>query len=205
VEAPRIALRRHVITAAGGASSEQEFFSRLRAAGVLVHKRFSERDPSEVTGYAVALPVHTTRDGGPVWYGGGKLAVDLTLPRLRARWAPRNAFGTDSGTRLSETGVKVLAREAVRRAARDAGSEEEFFARLKDAGLLVRWRLSERDPGEVTGYALSLPTFRDRNGGMRWFSGGRLESRTFMRNCIRQSRGNRVCVKSGPAAYSMLG
>ena len=30
----------------------------------------------------------TTRrkDGRIIWYGGGKLAADLTLPKLRARW-----------------------------------------------------------------------------------------------------------------------
>ena len=67
--------------------SEQEFFTRLRQAGVLVRERRSTVDPDEVTGYAVGLPGHTARDGGVVWYGGGKLAADLTLPKLRARWA----------------------------------------------------------------------------------------------------------------------
>jgi hypothetical protein len=65
-EAPRITLRRAVSTAAAGASSEQEFFARLDQAGVLVRKRFSTRNPGEVTGYAVALPCDTTRAGGPV-------------------------------------------------------------------------------------------------------------------------------------------
>ena len=37
-----------------------------------------------------------------------------------------------------------------------AASEEEFFARLRDAGMLVRIRLSTRDPGQVTGYAVAL-------------------------------------------------
>jgi hypothetical protein len=85
-EAPRVTLRRHVSTAAAAAGSEQEFFARLEAAGVLVRKRFSARTPGEVTGYAVALTGDTTRDGEPVWYGGGKLAADMTLPRLRRRW-----------------------------------------------------------------------------------------------------------------------
>ena len=39
-----------------------------------------------MTGYAVALPGDTAKDGGPVWYGGGKLAADLTWPKLRQRW-----------------------------------------------------------------------------------------------------------------------
>src|ERR1017187_6975933 len=64
------------------------FFTRLDHAGVLVRKRFSTRNPGEVTGYAVALPADATRAGTPVWFGGGKLAPDLTLPKLRCRWEP---------------------------------------------------------------------------------------------------------------------
>jgi len=43
-------------------------------------------DPGQVTGYAVALPGDATAAGKPVWFGGGKLAADLTLPKLRQRW-----------------------------------------------------------------------------------------------------------------------
>ena len=65
------------------AGSEAEFFTRLRAAGVLVRERFSTINPGEVTGYAVALPGCTGSDGTPRWYGGGRLHDSLTLPRLR--------------------------------------------------------------------------------------------------------------------------
>ncbi len=58
----------------------------LREAGVLVRVRFSETDPGQVTGYSVTLPGHTGPDGTPLWYGGGRLAAGLTLPRLRERW-----------------------------------------------------------------------------------------------------------------------
>jgi hypothetical protein len=95
-EAPRVALRRQVVTAAAGADSEEEFFGRLEAAGVLVRRRMSQRNPGEVTGYAVALPVHRNRGGERVWFGGGRLAADLTLPKLRARW---DAGSDDRATR----------------------------------------------------------------------------------------------------------
>jgi hypothetical protein len=85
-EAPRVTLRREVSTAAAAAASEQEFFARLRQAGVLVRTRLSTRDPGQVTGYAVALGDDRAAGGGPVWFGGGKLAADLTLPKLRCRW-----------------------------------------------------------------------------------------------------------------------
>jgi hypothetical protein len=86
-EAPRVTLRRQVLTAAAGASSDTGFFARLEEAGVLVRRRFSARNPGQVTGYAVALPGDTARDGGPVWFGGARLAADLSWPRLRCRWA----------------------------------------------------------------------------------------------------------------------
>jgi len=85
-EPPRITLRRQVATAAAGAGSEEEFFTRLDQAGVLVRKRFSVKNPGQVTGYAVALPGDNGKDGEPVWFGGGKLAPDLTMPKLRCRW-----------------------------------------------------------------------------------------------------------------------
>ncbi|HEX3959505.1 MAG TPA: hypothetical protein VHZ03_23215 [Trebonia sp.] len=93
-EAPRVTLRRQVATAAAGAASEREFFARLEAAGLLVRKRFSAKNPGQVTGYEVALPGDAGKDGGPVWFGGGKLAPDLTCPKLSSRWAsPGTAAG----------------------------------------------------------------------------------------------------------------
>jgi hypothetical protein len=53
---------------------------------VLVRLRYSTRNPDQVTGYAVALPGDTTRNGELVWYGGGKLAADLSWPGLAQRW-----------------------------------------------------------------------------------------------------------------------
>jgi hypothetical protein len=89
-EAPRITLRRQVSTAAA-ANGEQEFFARLGQADILVRKRFSVTNPGQITGYSVALPGDTAKDGGPVWYGGGKLAPDLSWPKLRQRWTPGRA------------------------------------------------------------------------------------------------------------------
>ena len=85
-EPPRTTLRRHVATAAASAASAEEFFARLDQAGVLVRLRYSTRNPGQVTGYAVALPDDTARNGEPVWYGGGKLAADLSWPKLAQRW-----------------------------------------------------------------------------------------------------------------------
>ncbi|MFD0900190.1 DUF6879 family protein [Actinomadura sediminis] len=34
-----------------------------------------------------ALPHHTNQEGQPVWFSGGRLAANLTLPKLRHRWS----------------------------------------------------------------------------------------------------------------------
>ena len=69
--------------------------------------RYSSRDPGQVTGYAVALASDTARAGGPVWYGGGKLAADLSLPKLRARWhgAPAGPGRTDPLTAAERNAI----------------------------------------------------------------------------------------------------
>jgi hypothetical protein len=86
-EAPRVTLRRAVTTAAAASSTAAEFFARLDASGITVRQRHSAKNPGQVTGYAVALPGDVTKDASPVWYSGGKLAADLTWPKLAHRWA----------------------------------------------------------------------------------------------------------------------
>jgi hypothetical protein len=97
----REVLRRHVRTAAAGASSLSDFFDRLRADGLLVRERFSERNPGEITGYAVALPDRYDNVGKPIYFGGGKLAPDLTVPKLQQRWT-----GQAGGTGRAEPGTQ---------------------------------------------------------------------------------------------------
>lgn len=136
--------------------------------------------PGEITGYSVALPGDTTADGRggrrPVWYGGGKLASDLTLPRLRRRWVglpgsrPGSLTGLSMGT---ETARTVLTREALR-AARSASTENEFFILLEHAGLQVKLRSDPAQPGRATGWSATLPSLVDRAGQPVWFGGGTL-------------------------------
>ena len=116
-ESARDTLRREVSAAAAAASTEQEFFARLGEAGVLVRQRASTRTPGEVTGCAVALPDDLTSSGGVVWYGGGKLAADLTLPKLRHRWAPSSApTRTPASDRITAADRHAVYVHAVRQA-----------------------------------------------------------------------------------------
>jgi relaxase-like protein len=68
---------------AAAAGDEAEFVRRVRRAGLRIRPRFAKGDTTVVTGYSVAL-----RNGpaAGIWYGGGHLARDLTLTRLRAEW-----------------------------------------------------------------------------------------------------------------------
>jgi hypothetical protein len=129
-EAPRITLRRQVTTAAASAGSEDEFFARLDQVGVPVRKRFSVKNPSQVTGYSVALPGDTTKDGGPIWYGGGKLAADLTWPKLQQRWTPHRA--TPGPGRLTAEERNAVWDHATRVAA-DAAAQIRAMARTDPA------------------------------------------------------------------------
>jgi hypothetical protein len=97
-EPVRDTLRRSVRTAVAGASGLEEFFERLREDGVLVRERFSGRNPGEITGYAVGLPDGVDTAGRPIYYGGGRLAADLTLPKLRRRWDLEAAGSCDAST-----------------------------------------------------------------------------------------------------------
>ena len=175
-DTPRASLRRHVLTCAAGARSEEEFFSRLRDEGVLVKLRHSHRAPEQITGYAVALPDDTNSAGQPIYFSGGRLAPDLTLPKLRSRW-PSTSSGADpdgpqrhplSGAHLSAATAKAVLRQTVQTCAAQATGIEDFFHRLDQSGLLLRIRHSERNPGQVTGYAVTLPDHP------RWYSGGQL-------------------------------
>ena len=128
-EAPRVTLRRQVSTAAASAASEQEFFTRLRQGGVLVRTRSSTRHPGQLTGYAVALPGDTTKAGEPVWYGGGKLAADLTLPKLRHRWGAPGSCADDPFTAAE----RAAAWEHVARVAEGASGRIQLLAATNPA------------------------------------------------------------------------
>lgn len=149
-EPARDQLRREVRFAAAAAASAEEFFDLLRQAGVLVTVRLSTINPGQVTGYTVALADHTTSGGEPIRYGGGRLAPDLSLPRLQARWADTAAAPTASGSA--------------------AGLYEQAADRIRDATADVR-RLSTGAPGgaAAVGYAATdTLTVIARHAEGRW-------------------------------------
>ncbi|WP_196883485.1 relaxase/mobilization nuclease domain-containing protein [Arthrobacter sp. CAN_A214] len=84
-EPARHRLERTVRSSAVASRSEAEFVRRLRCQELLVNARFADGGRAVVTGYSVAERPPAGMD--PVWFGGGKLAKDLTLPALRTAWS----------------------------------------------------------------------------------------------------------------------
>ena len=83
-EPSRVWLRRAARIAAVQAQDPEQFFRRLTDLGVLVRPR--ELPRGHLVGYSVAAVGDLNARGLPVWFGGGRLAPDLSLPKLRARW-----------------------------------------------------------------------------------------------------------------------
>ena len=80
----RAGVARTVRAVAAASRDEAGFVRRARGSGLLVRPRYAAGGTAAVVGYSVAArPVA----GEPVvWFGGGRLDRDLTLPRLREAW-----------------------------------------------------------------------------------------------------------------------
>ncbi|MFD9187213.1 relaxase/mobilization nuclease domain-containing protein [Streptomyces phaeochromogenes] len=139
---PREELRETVRRAAAGVASEQEFFDRLASAGLLVSQRVA---PSgDLLGYKVALPSDRNEDQEPIYYSGSTLAPDLSLPRIRERWAgsgsgpdPKAAADHSSGSaRVNPSTARRQATTAVWQAVLvvDQSDDGQIAAQLAAAG-----------------------------------------------------------------------
>lgn len=199
-EPPRITLRRQVAAAAAASRSEAEFFAGLKARGLTIRLRYSNTTSHEITGYAVSLPGDLTAAGAPVWYGGGKLAADLTLPKLRRRW--RGGTPRLTGRAMGGSAARVALQREVSKCAAVARSEAEFFANLKAAGLQVRLRTYPTQPGGPTAYAVSLPGLvHPRDGQPMWFGDGTLDDRLTLPALRTRWRAGRTGAPPGPQVF----
>ena len=148
-EPPRITLARKVREVSVASRDEAEFVRRLRGSGVLVRPRFATGGTEIVVGYSVAL---RAKDGGPtIWFGGGKLAKDLTLPHLRRFWEIGAADRKSAVIEWSAARVVAPGRESVVGDPSDwqrvAGAIEGDVEKLKaiPASDLAAWRGAARE------------------------------------------------------------
>ena len=161
-ETEREELARVVRGAATVATSEAEFVRLLRDAGLAVRPRYDRSGAYRVVGYAVA---EAPSDGRvAVFFGGGKLARDLSLPALRARWedgeAGRQDAAAEWGGGMATKGTHDASHagrhptyrwaEASERWGKEAPRDGGDAARQRTARPdLVGWGEATKDLGEV--------------------------------------------------------
>jgi len=157
-EVPRRRLERAVRAAAMAASTEAQWLARLGELGVAVEPRWA-RGGDRVVGYRVALLDTPSEQGGStaVWFGGGKLAHDLTLPALRAGWTrdadPATAWrrGSTAAPASAETGHDAAAEPTSIRPAPEQLSRDFTAATttLRSAVITTRLVGGDGDTAEV--------------------------------------------------------
>ncbi len=181
VRPDREVLRRLVAVAAATSNGLPNFLDRLSGAGVLVRLRHGTQHPGQVTGYAVALPpAEPPGEAGLVWFGGGKLAPDLTLPRLRQRWDPAAGTGRTGGAvgsrAWSQAAVTATAaRQRLEQAAaspdRQGWAEADGLAHTSaDLLLAAASRLEGQPGGPVTDAAQHYLRAARPRPGIVWYS-----------------------------------
>ncbi|WP_455354040.1 relaxase/mobilization nuclease domain-containing protein [Streptomyces sp. SYSU K217416] len=77
-------LRERAYAVAAAVHTEADYFTVLQSLGIKVKTRLGP-ESGDVIGYSLAAPGDTNSAGEPVWYGGSKLASDLSINRLRER------------------------------------------------------------------------------------------------------------------------
>ncbi|MEV5522323.1 mobilization protein [Streptomyces pseudogriseolus] len=77
-------LREQAYAVAAAVRTEADYFTVLQSLGIKVKTRLGP-ETGDVIGYSLAAPGDTNATGEPVWYGGSKLAPDLSINRLRER------------------------------------------------------------------------------------------------------------------------
>ena len=178
----RQTLERIVRACATASRDETEFIHRLHDQGIRYRPRYATGGTDVVVGYSVRLP---GADEGPrrsVWYGGGRLARDLTLPALRRAWRqdqdaqrravaewswsiPREPRSLDKRqAELERRGLMwhrcTIELERVRQQLRAAGSDPAAVAHAarEGAGVLAAWSitLEGEQPGALARAARQL-------------------------------------------------
>lgn len=176
---PRYLLSLKVRGCATASRSEAEFVRRLRREGLLVRPRYADGRTDVITGYSVAARPEAGER--PIWYGGGQLGRDLSLPRLRDGWedTPTGAMDAAAEWNAAKRGRRVVApgREATEPRPRQWVEQQERLSKLVDrlsevpvedrdtwatvarqtAGALAAWsNATEETPGDLAAAAEAL-------------------------------------------------
>lgn len=170
----------HVRAAAVASTSEAEWIRRLRAQQLVVKPYFAKGTTDIVCGYKVAMKPNVGA-GKLVFYGGGTLGRDLSLPRLREQWSEPTI--EQAGQASAEWQAAFRGQQPVNAAGREqrevkagaskqvAGHLAEYNTRLAGASLKdhQRWAAAARDvSGGLSAWAQFDPENQEAlNGAAR--------------------------------------
>ena len=133
--------------------------------------------------------------------------LDVTTGRWlkeneRADQAAPEEEGLEAPGMIVGTARATLRRE-VRMCAAAARSERDFFARLDAAGLLVQLHYSADRPGEVSGYAVSLPGMTHHQDGQQvWYGGQTMDGQLSLGALRRRWQAGRPGTPPPPQAFA---
>ncbi|WP_226351791.1 relaxase/mobilization nuclease domain-containing protein [Pseudonocardia sp. ICBG601] len=162
-ETSREWLRRQVRAAAVQGRDAEGFVAALSRRGVSVRPRYAVAGDrsSGMVGYAVSVPGDKTAAGRSVWFSGRRLAADLSLPNLRARWA-----SADVEPGLGRSDLEVAGRSASRSSVRVS---EERRAAAVDGAVATMGQATAALSASASASALSVA--RASSEGLSGLSG----------------------------------
>jgi hypothetical protein len=104
---------------------------------------------------------------------------------------------------MSSPAARAALRREVALCAAASRSEPEFWARLQEAGLLVRRRPDPARPGHPAGHAVTLPGLASRRNRRRtWFAGGTLDKRLTLPAMRARWRAGQPGAAPGPERFA---
>ncbi|MFG2403726.1 relaxase/mobilization nuclease domain-containing protein [Streptomyces brevispora] len=125
-------LRERAYAVAAAVHTEADYFTVLQSLGIKVKTRLGP-ESGDVIGYSLAAPGDTNSAGEPVWYGGSKLAPDLSINRLRERLpdqeiADRPRFAADPAEPWQHTITAIQTAHIVLDSDDDAAAQAHLAA-----------------------------------------------------------------------------
>ncbi|MFG3474208.1 relaxase/mobilization nuclease domain-containing protein [Streptomyces sp. NPDC047980] len=125
-------LREQAYAVAAAVRTEADYFTVLQSLGIKVKTRLGP-ETGDVIGYSLAAPSDTNAAGEPVWYGGSKLAPDLSINRLRERlpdqaMADRPRYVADPADPWRHTTTAIHAARTVLDSGDDAATQGHLAA-----------------------------------------------------------------------------
>ncbi|QID40251.1 mobilization protein [Streptomyces albus] len=125
-------LRDQAYAVLAAARTEEEYFDVLDSLGIRANKRIGPIS-GEVIGYSLAAPDDTNVQGQPVWYGGSKLAPDLSINRIRETLvgqepSERPTVRIQTGNPWQEAETRLRSTQAILGSPDDAASQAHLAA-----------------------------------------------------------------------------